>query len=186
MARRTRKKVLLQLVYAFFLTTTMNGKIQRLLSTCMLFAPPPRNSWVWLSLHSLMQNVLKFETAVIYADNAHCIRYIGDSTRYDIEPSSDDGWKLYPLILHVRAQVLQLQNKNKCILVKKLPREQNVMDSMARACMRYERSLGWPHRTRIPRIDAVPGLLECIHQVSVNSKMMANRMRISRSIDGIA
>ena len=138
-----------------------------------------------LSLHTLLQNVLKFETAVVYTDNAHCVRYTVDSTRCGMEPSSDDGWKLYPLILYVRNQVLQLQNLDKYILVKKLPREQNVAESIAWACMRNERESGWPRRTHIPRIDAVPGLSERIHLVSEKSKMVANGMRISRSVDDI-
>ena len=75
-----------------------------------------------LYLHTLMQNVLKFETAVVYTDNANCIRYIGDSTRCGIEPSSEHGWKLLPLILYVRNQGLKLHNFDKRILVKKLPR----------------------------------------------------------------
>ena len=32
-----------------------------------------------LSLHTLLQNALKFETAVVYTDNDHCVRYTGDS-----------------------------------------------------------------------------------------------------------
>ena len=55
-------------------------------------------------------------------------------------------------------------------------------DSIARACMRNERASGWPNRTHIPRIDAVPGLLEGIHLVSEKSKMVANGMRISKSL----
>ena len=133
-----------------------------------------------LSLHTLMKNVLMFETAVVYTDNAHCVRYIGDSTRYGMEPGDDDGWKLYQLILHIRHQVLQLQNSNKYILVKKLPREQNVADSIAKACMRNERDSGWPLRERIPRIDDVPNLLECIFSVSEKSKMVASGESISR------
>ena len=58
-------------------------------------------------------------------------------------------------------------------------------DSIARACMRNEREIGWPRRTHIPRIDAVPGLSERIHSVSEKSKMVANGMRISRSFDDI-
>ena len=90
---------------------------------------------------------------------------------------------LYPLICCVRNQVLQLQNLGKRILVKKLPREQNVVDKIAKACMRNERDMGWPLRTRISRVDAVPGLLQCIHEVSQKSEMVANGVRISRSVD---
>ena len=58
-------------------------------------------------------------------------------------------------------------------------------DGIARACMRNERESGWPRRTHIPRIDAVPGLSERIHQVSEKSKMVANGMHISTSVDDI-
>ena len=136
------------------------------------------------SLNTLLQNPANFETAVVYTDNAVCVGYIGDSTRCGTEPRGDDGWKLYPLISCVRNQVLQLQNLGKYILVKWLPREQNVVDKIATACMRNERDMGWPLRTHIPRVDAVPGLSECIHQVSEKSKLVANGVRISRSVDG--
>ena len=45
--------------------------------------------------------------------------------------------------------------------------------------------MGWPLRTRIPRVDVVLGLLECIHQVLEKSEMVANGVRISRSVDDI-
>ena len=97
---------------------------------------------------------------------------------------TDEGWKLYPLISFVRDQVLQLQNVDKYVLVKKLPREQNVADSI-RVCMRNERESGWPRRTHIPLIDAVPRLSERIHLVSEKSKMVADGVRIARSVDDI-
>ena len=137
------------------------------------------------SLNTLLQNLAKFDTAVVYTDNSTCVSYIGDSTRIGSEPVSDDGWKLYPLIVCVRKQVLQLGNLGKRILVKWLPRKHNVADKIATACMRNERDAGWPLSTCIPRVDAVPGLLECIRQVSENSEMVANGVRISRSVDDI-
>ena len=137
------------------------------------------------SLNTLLQNPAKFETAVVYTDNATCVSYIGDSTRIGSEPVSDDGWKLYLLIVCVRKQVLHLENLGKRILVKWLPRKYNVADKIATACMRNERDMGWPLSTCIPRVDAVPGLLECIRQVSENSEKVANGVRISRSVHDI-
>ena len=61
------------------------------------------------SLNTRLQNPANFETAVVYTDNATCVSYIGDSTRIGSEPVSDDGWKLYPLIVCVRKQVLHLE-----------------------------------------------------------------------------
>ena len=78
-----------------------------------------------------------------------------------------------------------MENLGKRILVKWLPRKHNVADKIATACMRNERDMGWPLRTCIPRVDAVPGLLECIHQVSEKSEMVANGVRISRSVHEI-
>ena len=136
-------------------------------------------------LNTLLQNPANFETAVVYTDNALCVGYIGDSTRCGTEPRGDDGWKLHSRISCVRKQVLQLGNLGKRILVKWLPRKHNVADKIATACMRNERDMGWPLSTCIPRVDAVPGLLECILQVSEKSKMVANGVRISRSVDDI-
>jgi len=131
------------------------------------------------SLQALLVNVGHFETAVVYTDSAVCIHYIGDSIRGGEEPSSDDGWKLYPLILYVRDQVLQLQHLNKYILVKKLLREQNVADSMAKHYLRDERDKGWPRMESIERIDRVPGLSACIQQVAQLTYMVASGCRIS-------
>ena len=78
-----------------------------------------------------------------------------------------------------------MENLGKRILVKWLPRKYNVADKIATACMRNERDTGWPLSTCIPRVDAVPGLLECIRQVSENSEMVANGVRISRSVHDI-
>ena len=135
------------------------------------------------SLDTLTQNVSRFDTAVVYTDNAKCIDYIGGCTRSDIEPISNDGWKLYPLILYVRRMVLQLQNSDKRILVKKLPKEQNVAHHIAKACMREEKARKWPETTYIARIDAVPGLRERIQLVSRFSKMVSLGQRIPRSAD---
>ena len=123
-----------------------------------------------LSLHTLCANVSHFDTAVVYTDNAHCVDYIGDSTRSGISPSSDDGKILDPLIMYVREQFLYLDSLGKHILVKKLPRKQNVTDCIAKACMRNERDQGWPTRIHIPRIDVVPGLMERIQKVAENTK----------------
>ena len=137
-----------------------------------------------LSLNTLCTNISHFETAVVYTDNAHCVDYIGDTTRIGISPSSDDGKKLYPLILYVREQLLYLDSLGKHILVKKLPRKQNVTDCIAKACMRNERDQGWPTRIHIPRIDVVPGLMERIQKVAENTKNLEHS-RISRSVGEI-
>ena len=131
------------------------------------------------SLDSLFVKFGQFETAVVYTDSATCIHYIGDCIRNGEDPSSDDGWKLYPLILYVRDQVRQLQRLDKYILVKKLPRELNVVDSIAKQHLRIERDKGWPCMKFIERIDRVPGLSDCIEEVGQLTKMVASGRRIT-------
>ena len=133
------------------------------------------------SLHTLKQKISKFETAVVYTNNAQCIDYIHNTERDGcMEPTSGVEYQLNPLIAYVQSQVSELQTSGKRILLKQLPRKHNPAIHIAKICMRAERAQKWPDRTDIPCIDAMRGLRDCIRDVSERNKMSADGVRMER------
>ena len=120
-----------------------------------------------LNLGELHRRIDDFGAAVVYCDNTHVVRYVGDHARMYSAPASREGWKLYPLILYARNLMLKLRVPGKQVFLKHLPRKYNLADRIAYSAMVSRRDARWSGmELNADRLDGMKGLRQCIDAVS--------------------
>ena len=133
---------------------------------------------VILSLHTLKQHLDSFKIALVHTDSDACVRYFDEYT----DPTDDSGWKLYPLIMLARDQLLYLYNMKKSVVIKKIPRTNNLAHESAKNAMLYGKNKGWPLVTFDVDVQAIPLLWSSIRHVDDYAMRVARGEYIPRMI----